>query len=129
MCNMNVIAQSGIRGKVTDKNRKAVPGANVVLLGAKHSAMVKGAIAAADGSYTLENIRPGEYRITGSFIGFKQFYSAEFTLTESPGTKDFPVRLEEIGVNLEEVVISAKKPLYEQKVDRMVINVQSSIVA
>ncbi|NEU09294.1 TonB-dependent receptor [Flavihumibacter sp. R14] len=129
ICNMNGVAQSVIRGKVTDKNGKAVQGANVVLLGAKDSAMVKGAIASADGSYILENIKPGNYRITSSFIGYKQFYSGEFTLTESPGTKDIPVSLEEIGVNLEEVVISAKKPLYEQKVDRMVINVQSSIVA
>jgi hypothetical protein len=126
---LNANAQSTIRGKVTDKNGKAVPGANVVLLGSKDSAMVKGAIAAADGSYTLENTKPGKYLITGSFIGYKQFYSAEFTLTESAGMKDIPVRLEEIGVNLSEVVISAKKPLYEQKVDRMVINVQSSIVA
>lgn len=122
-------AQSVVRGKVTDNNNKAVAGANVVLLSARDSAMVKGTITASDGSYSLEKINPGTYRITGSFIGHKQFYSAEFSLSASEGSKDVPVRLEELGVNLNEVVISAKKPLYEQKVDRLVINVQSSIVA
>ena len=126
---LTAAAQSVIRGKVTNSSGKPVAGANVVLLNAKDSAMVKGAIAADDGSYVLENISPGSYRLTGSFIGHKQFYSDTFSLSGSGEARLMAVKLEELGVNLNEVVISAKKPLYEQKIDRMVINVQSSIVA
>lgn len=122
------MAQVRIQGIVTDISGKPFQAANVILINARDSVMIKGTISDSNGSYSFENIKAGKYRITANFIGFKQVYTTEFTLEGSP-INVAPIRLEEMGVNLNEVVISAKKPLYELKADRMVINVQSSIVA
>ena len=125
----DLFAQTKVQGLVTDVNGKTFHGANVILIHARDSQMVKGTITTTSGSYQFENIYPGNYRITANFIGYKQFYSDVLTISGSEAITIAPIKLEELGVNLDEVVISAKKPLYELKTDRMVINVQSSIVA
>jgi len=122
-------SQTRIEGLVTELSGKPFPSANVILIRAVDSSMVKGTISDAKGRYFFENILSGRYRITASFIGYQQFYTEPIDITRAGTIKQTPIRLKELGVNLNEVVVSAKKPLYEQKVDRLVINVQSSIVA
>lgn len=126
---ITVVAQTRIQGLVTDVNGKPFHSANVILIQARDSQMVKGTITTSSGTFQFDNVKPGNYRITANFIGYKQFYTDLLNISGPDATTIAPIKLEELGVALNEVVISAKKPLYELKSDRMVINVQSSIVA
>src|SRR5688500_5321366 len=108
-------SQTRIEGLITDLSGKPFPSANVILIQSADSVMVKGTISDARGSYFFENILPGKYRITASFIGYQQFYTEPIDITTAGTIKQGPIRLKELGVNLDEVVVSAKKPLYELK--------------
>ena len=124
----NINAQSSftISGAIHEKEGEPIAFANVLLFKANDSTLVKGTLAQEDGLYTIENVPTGKYMVQGSMIGYKSTYSKPFDLT-------FDYKVETIVLNgfeaLDEVTIVATKQLFEQKVDRMVINVESSIVS
>jgi len=67
---MNAYAQDrgAISGTITDSaTGETMPGVNVIIRGTTF-----GASTDLDGNYTIENIRPGDYTIEVSFIGFER---------------------------------------------------------
>ena len=120
-------AQGSIRGTVIDGNGQPLYGASVLLLHSKDSSFSKGSITEKNGSYFFEKISVGSYFISSSHTGFKETYSHTFLVSNGsiiliPALKNF-----EKSIDLEKVNVTAKKPLFEQKIDRMVINVANSI--
>ncbi|MDT0646302.1 outer membrane beta-barrel family protein [Zunongwangia sp. F260] len=111
---------------MNDSRGVSIPFANVLLLNPADSTLVLGTVASDDGYYTLKSIVPGKYLIMGTMIGYSSIYSPPFDLISDYSAN--PLILSE-GENLEEVNISVAKPLYQQKIDRLVINVESSIVS
>lgn len=77
----------------------------------------------------FEKIAPGTYVVAASFTGFRQVYSSPFLLAENESREVGAISLSEKSEALNEVTVVAKKPLFEQKVDRMVINVANNITA
>jgi len=71
-------AQSKIHGLVVDVNGKPVPQANVLLLHAKDSSLVKGMVTTTTGFWSFNNTPAGTYIITSTFIGFKKVYTPLF---------------------------------------------------
>ncbi|QRR01298.1 TonB-dependent receptor [Dyadobacter sandarakinus] len=57
---------SRISGHVRTEEGEALPGASVGLKGTSY-----GTVANADGSYTLENVRPGTYQLVITFLGYQ----------------------------------------------------------
>jgi len=115
-----------ISGLVSETNGNGLPFANVLLLKSSDSALVKGIVTLENGKYTLENVKQGNYLIMSSIMGYQSTYSKPFYL--NTGYKVETLVLIE-GEALNEVEVVAKKPLYEQKIDRMIINVASSIIS
>ena len=63
-------AQSPVRGKVLDaKDQSPLIGANVVLTHLPDSVKT-GTAVGSDGSFQLDNVAPGRYLLTASFIGY-----------------------------------------------------------
>ncbi|MCU7548995.1 TonB-dependent receptor family protein [Chitinophagaceae bacterium LB-8] len=127
---INGFAQTKINGQVIDGNGLPIFNASVLLLNSKDSSLVKGFITPKNGRYSFDNIKPGVYLISSTFSGYKQVYTPHFTI-ESTKT-EFNVtalKLTEKEVQLSGVTVSTKVPLYEQKMDRMVINVAASITS
>jgi outer membrane receptor protein involved in Fe transport len=121
-------AQSIIRGKVVDSTGKPVTNANVLLVNAKDSVLVKGRLTDQQGSYIFENIKAGIYLITATKTGNKPAYSKPFDVTDNGRNIDMgAIELERTDIVLAAVTVTAKKPLYEQKIDRLVINVAAAI--
>ena len=123
-------AQSKIYGLIADKDNKPLPMANVLLLQAKDSSLVKGMLTTAAGEYSFIDIPAGTYLITGTFSGYKQIYTVPFEINnihtgKNMGTMELPAE----DKQLENVTVIAKKPLLEQKIDRLIINVENSITA
>ena len=123
-------AQSKIHGQVVDLDGKPIPQANVLLLRSKDSALVKGMVTAASGSYSFNNIPAGKYLITSTFVGFKQMYTTPFIINHSLDDVDKgTITLIKEDRQLDKVTVTVRKPLFEQKIDRTIMNVANSIIA
>ena len=129
---INIIAkaQTSIRGKVHSSNGKPIAGATVLLLNAGDSVLIKGIISTEEGNYSFTNIIPGSYIIGSSYTGFRQAYTPVFSIKTAEDNINLDnIELQKEEVALDNVTVTSKKPLFEQKIDRMVINVASSITS
>jgi len=104
---MAQVTTSSISGKITDNNKSALAGATVVATHVPSGAQYY-AVADANGTYRLLNIRPGgPYRLEFRMVGFQT--TVENNLSTTLGeTKILNVRMSEENIGLDEVVISAK---------------------
>lgn len=113
--------QIEIKGVVKD-SIDVIEFANVFLTDINNQ-IITGTIATENGVFNL-SIKEGEYKLIISFIGYENW-----TKTISlKSDQDLGVIILNTSDNkLKEVVVTAKKPLIEQKVDRIVFNVENSI--
>ncbi|MFI5131800.1 MAG: outer membrane beta-barrel protein [Chitinophagales bacterium] len=125
----NVYAQSSLRGTVMDAKGQPLANASVLLLNSTDSALVRGSVSLKDGEYGFSNIPPGSYIVSSTFAGLKQVYSNVINVTLNEEKKIDALRFAENEILLSTISVTAKKPLVEQKIDRMVINVAGSITA
>ncbi|MCW9708956.1 outer membrane beta-barrel family protein [Fodinibius salsisoli] len=125
-----VVAQVQVKGTVVDGEGLPLPSANVLILNETDSALVKGAISDELGNYQFLDINHGSYIISISMVGFKTH--EELLLIEELNNEQFSIKkitLEESIEQLGEVVKTARRPLYEQEIDRLVVNVQRSVTS
>ncbi len=131
---IQVAAQSKSVAKIggtvtTTVANETLPYSNVVLFKAADESMAKGTITDENGVFTMENVAVGDYYLSVSVIGYKTFTSKIFKLTLNEN-KDFGnIQLEEEYIALEAVTISGRKPLIQNKPDRVVLNIENSILA
>ena len=121
-------AQQTVKGKVLGDDGKALPFANALLLNSEDSKLVKGAVTDQNGNFMLENVPVGKYIITASFFGYNTQSSDPFELKINETYTVPSIAISE-SVGLDEVLVKARKPLYQQKIDRMVINVAASALS
>ncbi|MCB0518963.1 MAG: TonB-dependent receptor [Lewinellaceae bacterium] len=127
-CLFPMYAQSSLNGKVVDSKKLPLPGASVLLLNAVDSSLANGEISGEDGTFRIGNISGGAYLLKVTMVGFEDFQTDTFQL-ENTGNQRWPdVILQESAEQLKEVQVLAKRPLYEQKIDRMMINVAASSI-
>jgi len=122
-------AQTGtVQGTIKDAGGKPVQYANVLLLKSFDSSLVKGMISDSLGKYSFENIEKGKYYITASFTGMKQAFTEIFEISSDKNEIDQGILyFMNNDLQLKEVTVAVKKPMFEQKIDRMIINVKNSI--
>lgn len=127
---LQVTGQHHLSGKVQEISGKGLPFANVLLLNANDSSLVKGMLTDEDGNYHLENPKKGQYRLLASTLGYRRAYSLLFTISDNRRDVVIPPLILIIASQqLNEVAVVAQKPLYEQQLDKLIINVQSSITS
>lgn len=128
LCLQVTFAQSGfsVSGKISDIDNQGIAFANVLLMRATDSTLVKGSLTDDNGSYVFDNILRGTYYVQATFVGYQPSKSDAFELNE---VMEIPDIILKEGEELGEVVVQARKPLFTQKVDRLVINVENSIVS
>jgi hypothetical protein len=127
---VNLHAQSQIQGRIIDSNKIAVSQANVMLLQAHDSSLVKASMSDKEGSYSFNNIAAGRYLVMAAFVGYSRTYSQHLLVDENKSVVNVdPLTLTETVATLAEVAVTAKKPLLEQKIDRLVVNVANSITS
>ncbi len=117
-----------INGNITRKDSKPVEFATVTLLKAKDSSLVKGAVATVEGKYEFDGIADGKYLVAAVNLGYQKNYSQPFILNGNH-MKVPAIVLSEGTRNLKEVNVTGKRPFIEQRADKMVVNVENSIVA
>lgn len=125
----HVSAQTTLKGKVIDGNNKPLEFATIMLLQATDSSLVKGAISESDGSYVLPQIQEGKYLLSASMMGYEKSWAGTLEVGKS-GSQELPqLQLHEMVEQLKAVTVVGQRPMIEQQADKMVINVEGSILA
>ncbi|SKA13165.1 outer membrane beta-barrel protein [Sediminibacterium ginsengisoli] len=119
-------AVTTVSGKITDEQQKPLEGATIALLSAADSTVSKTTISAADGSFILEQLRFGTYKIRISLTGYATYTGSAFSVSQSAPTHSLAVIALTPQVNaLQNVTVSSQKPMIERKADRTVVNVDA----
>ncbi|WP_031529507.1 TonB-dependent receptor domain-containing protein [Dyadobacter crusticola] len=123
-------AQFLVKGKVVEKNSAVAPYATVALVAGKDSSIVKGAMCDDQGLFAIDNIAEGDYLVTVQYMGFQKKWSERFTLNAANPAQEFSgIALEETAQDLREITVKGQRSLVEQKGDRMILNVENSVIA
>ncbi len=126
-------AQTGkakISGNVIDGSQKTIASATIALLSAKDSSTVKFSVADKDGNFAFENVSNGKYMVMVSAIGHQKGFSENFEISESSQLIHLKtIELVPLAKSMTNITITAKRPFIEQRIDKMVINVESSITS
>ncbi len=115
-----------IKGKIADQ-QQFLPSVTVLLL-RLDSAIVKGATTDSTGAFIFESVVPDHYLISASMVGYAKFFSERISM-EDKNVILPQIILAEVATALGEVVIKEEKQLFDQKIDRLVINLESSITS
>ena len=103
---------------------------NIVLLDWATKKIVTGAVTDADGAFSFA-IAPGTYAVKASFLGY-QNYESDAIKVGSDTMQTIPlINLKQDGKLLNEVVVEAttKKPLIQLQSDKIVMNVENSVLS
>ncbi len=120
--------QPVVAGLVVDNKKNPVEAATISLMKAADSSLVKLSLTGKDGKFSFQNIQFGSYYVTASAINFTSLGSKVFELNAvSPGMDISAMVLMPEIKTLNTITIDVKKPLIEQKIDRMIVNVDASV--
>ncbi len=111
-----------ISGRATE-NGKPLEFATATLHTAD-SATLSATTTGKNGQFELSAPRTGKYLVSISAVGFQTKWSAPIEAKASVALPD--LALVAVSNKLNEVVVMGRKPLIEQKIDRMVVNVDAS---
>ncbi|MGC4101060.1 TonB-dependent receptor domain-containing protein [Ferruginibacter sp.] len=123
-------AQDNGRAKITalvNSNQQAAENATVELRKAKDSSLVKIALTDKSGAAVFEHIRFDQYIIKVSGVNFVPQYSKAFVL--SADLQLPAMNLQPAATQLSGVTVSSRKPFIQKLSDRIVVNVENSIVS
>jgi iron complex outermembrane recepter protein len=128
------IAQQPSKGTITvrinNDQQSPIENATVELLKAKDSSLAKVAISDKSGLAEFENISFGSYIVKTSVINFAVHYSAAFVLSAEQSTLALPaINLQTRATEVGGVTVTARKPFIQKLTDRIVVNVENSIVS
>ena len=112
-----------ISGTVIDAaTEKPIEFATVALI-APDSTIVNGTTTDSAGHFTIERIPSGEYKLMAAFIG----YTSLITDLSAVPAREAVLALEPDAEMLEEAVVTARRPVIEQKLDKLVMNISDAV--
>lgn len=119
-----------LTGSSRGEDNKPLEFANVVLYRLPDSVFVKGAISDNKGVFEIDQIPEGNYFFKISVIGAEPYLSQGFNISkETPVLAFHDIVLKTGSRALSEVTVSTDKQFIERKLDKLVVNVENSIVS
>ncbi|MEL7222881.1 MAG: TonB-dependent receptor, partial [Bacteroidota bacterium] len=130
LSSLSLFSQSiRLTGQVLNENHEPLAYANVLLLNPTDSSLVKGTVTEDDGTFEIMAVEAGNYQLAFDMIGYlTQNQLIEITREKTTWVADLVSMVPDVA-QLDEVVVTAKRPVYEQQLDRLVVNVQNSITS
>ncbi len=128
-CLLHAQTENGkISGKVADAAGKPTDGATITLSTAKDSVLVKTELANADGTFIFDGIKYGDYKLSVTAVGLKNYRSEIISVNQQNAVVALPAIILQLnGTALKGVSITAQKSFIEHKIDRTVVNVDALI--
>jgi hypothetical protein len=105
-----------------------VEGATAVLMRGNDSAIVKAAVTNEGGVAEFEKVATGKYMVKVTTVNYSSYTSPLFEVVDQNVTLPSVVLHLESGKKLEEVTVTTKRPFIQKLTDRIVVNVENSIV-
>jgi iron complex outermembrane recepter protein len=125
---LNAQTKNHVSGTILSPDKKPFASATIELLRATDSSRMKVAVSDRLGKFQFENLTEAKYFLQVSAVGHDRSFSREFTVDATTTSLDMePVVLTARSTDLKSVTVSATKPLIEQKIDRMVVNVEAFV--
>lgn len=126
----STFCHSQVTGSVADSTGNPLLFCNVMLLHTSDSSVITGTSTNESGNFMLEKKDTGSFRLLILYSGYIDFYSAPFALSETQIKYDAgKIILLPDSSSLAAVQIVAQKPFMEQKLDRVVFNIENSIIS
>lgn len=131
ICSLYTHAQSHrITGRLVDEKEKPVSYAGIYLLKSTDSLKVTTAMTDSLGYFQLNGVPKGSYKVKISYIGYLNYNSHLLDLSGPHQVLSLGnIKLLEDNQLLRTVEIAASRPLIEQRLDRMVMNVENSVLS
>ena len=124
----NAQTSGTVNGQIKDANDAPLQFATVALLN-EEGKPVTGTITDEQGQFKI-SAPFGDYTLSISSIGFKDFTSEKFTIDEQNENKSFPsIAIEEDVELLNEVEVTALRPQIVMEADKMVVSVEGTAMA
>lgn len=118
--------KSQITGTVVNASQGVIEYASVSLANKKSGKVLDGVITDAKGSFVLKNVAPGEYMVKIESVGFKPS-SVSCVI---PGSGNLgKIVLATASTALQEVTVTASKPLVETKLNKLVFNAANDVTS
>ncbi len=103
-------------------------GATVSLLFLRVSPIVETVLTPKEGTFSFAAVTSGRYLLTISFAGFRPYRSDGLNIsTDSSTLRLNPIWLSPENGSLQQVTVTAKRPMIEIKPDRTVVKVEASV--
>jgi hypothetical protein len=117
-----------ISGTAKSSEEKPLEGATISLLKAKDSSLAKVAVTDKAGNFELEKTADGKYLVKISAVGFESWMSQIFEISGANSRVHLNgIKLPVANKQLGNVVVTATRPLIENKIDKTVVNVEASV--
>src|SRR4030095_6050191 len=111
-----------------DGSAKTIESSTITLLKASDSSVVKINAADKNGNFKFENVADGKYIVSVSAVGHQKGHSQIFEITPERSVVDLKtIELIPQTKSLSGVTVTSRKPLIEQKIDRMIVNVDAAV--
>lgn len=104
-------------------------GASISLLRNPGGILLKGTVSKENGGVEFLGVSEGKYTMQVSAVGYTTYSSSEITLKKSEIFSLDTIRLVPVSKVLNEAQVVGKKPLIESQIDKIVLNVENSILA
>src|SRR5215216_6266931 len=122
------ITNAQLQGVIKDHEDRPMPAATIVVYKLADSGLVKTAITNNDGLYSIPILKPGNYFIKASSIGFKDGFTSSFQFAGE--AMQLPsMMMQKKESNMSNVVIKTQRPVIEVKADKMIFNIESNAAA
>ena len=113
-----------VSGKISASNDVSDKFA-VSLMSGKDSSLIKTVLTEKGGGYRFEHVSNGSYFVQTSISGFKKYSSSAFSVDNKDVQVATIVLVAESKI-LSGVNVTGKKPMFEMKADKLVVNVEAS---
>lgn len=122
-------AKGKVAVTILDEKKLPIENVTVELLRSKDSALAKTALSDKNGVAEIEDVSPAQYFFRVTAVGFAAAQSETIEVKDGQTTTAPTINLAAKAPNeMQSVTVSARKPFIQRLNDRLVVNVENSVV-
>ncbi len=119
-----------IKGSVENIKEEVIEYANVSLHHVKDSSLVTGTTSDEHGNFELSGVAEGNYLIKLSYVGYKDKWVKDVSVTGEAPAVDLGKILMDLGtLELAEMIVGGEKNVMQTKLDKKIFNASKSLVS
>lgn len=115
-----------LSGQIKSRTELPIQFANVVLYDEQKQNLINGTISDELGKFQFDNLPAGRYSLSISFLGYR---TLDTLVTVSTALDLGPLYLESEENIIDGVTVAAKRKLVRQQIDRLIMDVENSLLA